>query len=368
MKILYIEPYYTGSHQQWIEAYRRYSRHEIDILSLPGNKWKWRMHGGAVTLSEKFIKINKKYDLILASDFLNLPVFKALCLHKLNNTKIVVYFHENQITYPWSPYDEDVKLSRDLHYAYINYTSSLVSDFNFFNSNYHLNSYMMGLNKYLKKMPDFNNLETIETIEKKSSVLYLGCDLKKNKYKNKDNDLPVVLWNHRWEYDKNPELFFKTLYKIKEKNIDFKLIVLGENFTNSPSIFKEAKHKLKDEILHFGFCESFKEYLNWINISDILPITSNQDFFGVSIVEGIYAKTLPILPHRLSYPELIDIKNNKRVFYDSEKEFLDLLVYHLIHYKDLRKYTTRYKDIIFRFDWSNIKNEYDDKFEKILFN
>ena len=33
MKILYIEPYYTGSHQQWIEAYQKYSRHEIDILS-----------------------------------------------------------------------------------------------------------------------------------------------------------------------------------------------------------------------------------------------------------------------------------------------------------------------------------------------
>ena len=56
MKILYIEPYYTGSHQQWIEAYQRYSSHKIDILSLPGNKWKWRMHGGAVSLANKFIE------------------------------------------------------------------------------------------------------------------------------------------------------------------------------------------------------------------------------------------------------------------------------------------------------------------------
>lgn len=368
MKILYIEPYYAGSHQQWIESYQKYSKHEVDILSLPGKKWKWRMHGGAVTLSENFIKTNKKYDLILASDFLNLPVFKALCIHKLNNTRIAIYFHENQITYPWSPDDEDVKLSRDLHYVFINYTSSLTSDFNFFNSNYHLNSYIDGLKKYLKKMPDFNNLETIQRIKEKSSVLYLGCDLKKSKYKKKNSDIPVILWNHRWEYDKNPELFFKTLYKIKDKKIDFKLVVLGEKFINSPSIFEEAKQKLKDQILHFGFCESFEEYLSWISISDILPITSKQDFFGVSIVEGIYAEILPILPNRLSYPELIDIKNNKRVFYDSEKEFLDLLVYNLIHYKDLRKYTNRYKDIIYRFDWSNMKNEYDDKFEKIFFN
>ena len=368
MKILYIEPYYAGSHQQWIETYQKYSKYEIDILSLPGKKWKWRMHGGAVTISKYFLEKNKKYDLILVSDFLNLPVFKSLCSHKLKGTKIAIYFHENQITYPWSPDDEDVKLNRDLHYAYINYTSSLVSNHNFFNSNYHLTSYMQGLKKYLKKMPDFNNIETIETIKNKCSVLYLGCDLKKNKYKKNNNDVPIILWNHRWEYDKNPSLFFESLYKIKNKNINFKLVVLGESFTNSPSIFKEAKDKLKDEILHFGFCESFEEYMHWLSISDILPVTSNQDFFGVSIVEGIYAAALPILPNRLSYPELIEIKNNKRVFYNSEKEFLDLLVYHLIHYKDLRKYTNRYKDIIFRFDWSNMKNEYDDKFKKILFN
>jgi len=133
MKILYIEPYYTGSHQQWIESYKKYSKHEIDILSLPGKKWKWRIHGGAISLANKFLQNNIKYDLIIASDFLNLPVFKALCLNKLGNTKIVTYFHENQITYPWSPNDKDVKLNRDLHYAFINYTSSLVSDFNYFN-------------------------------------------------------------------------------------------------------------------------------------------------------------------------------------------------------------------------------------------
>ena len=40
-------------------------------------------------------------------------------------------------------------------------------------------------------------------------------------------------------------LFFKTLYKIKSKNIDFKLVVLGEEFANSPPIFEEAKEKFE---------------------------------------------------------------------------------------------------------------------------
>ena len=370
MKILYVEPYYSGSHKNWIDSYKKYSKHKVDILSLPGKKWKWRMHGGAITLAKEFNALNKKFDVIICSDMLNLPIFKSLCNKKILHSKIVMYFHENQLTYPWSPEDSDTTNNRDLHYAFINYTSSLISDYNYFNSEYHYKSYFDALKKYLNKMPDFQNKKTINEINNKSDVLHIGCELKNNfsdksiKGKNK----PIILWNHRWEYDKNPELFFKTLYKIKDKNIDFKLVVLGEKFINSPSIFEEAKRKLKDQILHFGFCESFEEYLTWISISDILPITSKQDFFGVSIVEGIYAGVLPILPNRLSYPELIDIKNNKRVFYNSEKEFLDLLVYNLIHYKDLRKYTNRYKDIIYRFDWSNMKNEYDDKFEKIFFN
>ena len=83
MNILYLEPYYSGSHKQWINNYRQYSKHSIKILGLPGKKWKWRMHGGAITLAKKFIKLNDKFDLILCSDMLNLPVFKSLCYQKL---------------------------------------------------------------------------------------------------------------------------------------------------------------------------------------------------------------------------------------------------------------------------------------------
>ena len=108
---------------------------------------------------------------------LNLPVFKSLCEDNLAQSKVIMYFHENQLSYPWSPNDKDLKLDRDLNYYYINYTSSLISNHNYFNSQYHLDSYIDGLRKYLKKMPDFRNLESIDLIKKKSSVLPIGCNL-----------------------------------------------------------------------------------------------------------------------------------------------------------------------------------------------
>ena len=85
MNIIYVEPYYSGSHKKWIDSYKKYSKHNIEILHLPGNKWKWRMHGGAITLANQFLDLKEKANLILCSDFLNLPVFKSICGDKIKD-------------------------------------------------------------------------------------------------------------------------------------------------------------------------------------------------------------------------------------------------------------------------------------------
>ena len=54
MHILLLEPYFTGSHRSWSEEFQFYSQHEIQILSMKGQFWKWRMHGGAVSLANQF--------------------------------------------------------------------------------------------------------------------------------------------------------------------------------------------------------------------------------------------------------------------------------------------------------------------------
>ena len=56
-----------------------------------------------------------------SSNYMNLPLFKSLVSEKINKTKCITYFHENQISYPKSKYDSDTKLNRDLHYSFINY-------------------------------------------------------------------------------------------------------------------------------------------------------------------------------------------------------------------------------------------------------
>jgi hypothetical protein len=100
MKILLLEPYCGGSHRAWAEGYAAHSRHEVTLLSLPARFWKWRMQGGAVTLAEQARALDAYPDLILASDMLNLPAFLGLTRDVFSGIPVVLYCHENQLTYP----------------------------------------------------------------------------------------------------------------------------------------------------------------------------------------------------------------------------------------------------------------------------
>ena len=118
MKIALLEPFFGGSHKQWSEGLQKHSIHNLQIFSLPGRHWKWRMFGGAVSLAHQFLKSDYLPDLILATDMLDLTTFLSLCRKKIHNIPVALYFHENQVTYPWSPEDPDVHLKRNNQYGF----------------------------------------------------------------------------------------------------------------------------------------------------------------------------------------------------------------------------------------------------------
>ncbi|MEE8335765.1 MAG: DUF3524 domain-containing protein [Candidatus Neomarinimicrobiota bacterium] len=367
MNILILEPYFTGSHKTWAEGYKHHSSFEINILSMPGQFWKWRMHGGAITLAGDFLNSNLKPDLLLATDMLDLTTFLALSgKSKMPKIPAAVYFHENQLSYPWSPADRDVIEKRDHHYGFINIVSALASDHNFFNSNYHLESFLTSAGRLLKQFPDLKELESVEKIRNKSSILPLGLDLIKfDRFKDIHikTEPPLILWNHRWEFDKNPEEFFKALIILHEKGINFRLAIVGENFKKVPEIFNRAKEILGGKIIQFGYCDSFEDYARWLWKADILPVTSIQDFFGISILEAIYCSTLPLLPKRLSYFELWGGNTHNNFFYNNFDELVSRLEKALKSPSgsspDLRAEAKKY-------DWSYMAPVYDRRFSAIV--
>lgn len=365
MHILLLEPYFSGSHRTWAEGLQYYSTHDIEIISLKGQFWKWRMHGGAVSLANEINNSTRTPDLILATSMLDLTTLLSLTRQRTQGVPTAIYFHENQLSYPWPPNDRDLINKRNVHYGFINYVSALTADHVIFNSKYHLNSFLKEAENMLKHFPDYNELNSISKIKKKSDVLHLGIDLSRfDKYKTTYNGPPLILWNHRWEYDKNPEEFFNILFQIKEDDIDFRLVVLGENFNTKPSIFDKAKEQLKKEILHFGFIQSLDEYAKWLWYSDILPVTNNQDFFGASIIEAIYCNTFPLLPKRLTYPELLPKSFQKDHLYKDENDLIKKIKLSMSNISKTRQ--SEFSSIAKPFDWLNIIPLYDELFYSFL--
>jgi glycosyltransferase involved in cell wall biosynthesis len=366
MKILLLEPFFTGSHQRWAEEYQQHSQHEVELLSLRGRHWKWRMQGGAAALAKHFSAKAGWPDLLLATDMLHLPAFLGLTRQHTARLPVALYFHENQITYPWSPDDPDPDLGRDHQYGYINYLSALAADAIFFNSDYHRASFLSALPGFLRQFPDARGLDTVPAIAEKSEVLPLGLDLRKLETERPADKppYPTLLWNHRWEYDKNPDLFFQALFRLKEEGIDFRLIVLGEGYRNAPPIFAEAKQRLADELLHWGYAESQEAYAQWLWVADILPVTSRQDFFGGSVVEAMYCGCFPILPRRLAYTEHVPEALHPACFYEKDEAFYPLLRKTLVQWPQLPQATVT-SDFVARYDWSILAGQYDKRLARV---
>jgi len=366
VNILLAEPYFTGSHKAWALGYQKYSRHHVEILSLSGNFWKWRMHGGAISLAKEFLSCEMQPEVLVASDMLDLTTFLALTRHKTARLPTAVYFHENQLTYPWSPMDRDVVQNRDHHYGFINYVTALAADVVLFNSQYHQDSFNTELKRFLMHFPDNRSTENVEIIAGKSLILPLGLDLSRfdeHKPVQRYSGKPLILWNHRWEFDKNPEEFFKALFVLAEKGLEFQVAVLGECFSQQPQAFTLAKDVLGNRMVQFGFVDNLQDYAAWLWHADILPVTSHQDFFGASIVEAIYCDCLPLLPKRLAYPNLIPQKFHDKVFYENFDDLVIRLEKAIGNAG--RAHSLNLRETICMYDWKEIVCQYDDLLENL---
>jgi glycosyltransferase involved in cell wall biosynthesis len=367
MRICLIETFHSGSHAAWAEEYARCSRHRIELLTLSGRHWKWRMHGGAVTLARQFLAAGCEPDLLLASDMLDLTTFLALTRARTSRLPTALYCHENQLSYPWSPDDADPARQRDAHYAFINYASALAADAVLFNSGYHRDAFLTELPAFLKGFPDQNELESPALIAEKSAVLPLGLDLQRlDRYRpdvpRDPGRPPLLLWNHRWEYDKNPEEFFNALFQLQAEGLVFEVAILGEAYRKVPPVFGEARRRLGARIVQFGYVESFADYAAWLWRADILPVTSSHDFFGISVVQALYCGCTPLLPRRLAYPEHLPPALREQFLYDDEAGLLKGLRHHL---QVPTPAPGELRTQVAHYDWGVLVEHYDALLERL---
>lgn len=136
MNILVLEPFYGGSHKQFIdtllplavdydqvlgqtlpkEVARKKSKwpsFKFTLYEMSAKKWHWRARTSALYMSQIIQSQNVKFDILFASSVLNLAELVALRPDLGNIKHKILYFHENQLVYP-----VQMQKERDFQYGY----------------------------------------------------------------------------------------------------------------------------------------------------------------------------------------------------------------------------------------------------------
>jgi glycosyltransferase involved in cell wall biosynthesis len=95
---------------------------------------------------------------------------------------------------------------------------------------------------------------------------------------------------------------------------DFEVALVGEERLGGDPARDDFEAALGDRLVWSGFAER-DAYVGILNSSDIVVSTADHEFFGISVVEAVAAGCFPVLPNRLSYPELIPSEFHDEVFY-----------------------------------------------------
>jgi len=307
MRILLLEPYHGGSHKLFLDHLERFLAHRFDRLTLPPRAWKWRMRLAAPHFAAELERRKRQgmlpaYDLVLSSDYLDVAAFKGLVSASLREVPLFVYFHENQFAYPVRRHDP-----RDLHFGLTNLTTVLAAEGIGFNSRYNLMTLLQSFDEILAHAPDSPLLAVREAVERKGRILPVGIDGQgidaAAKGVNRHSVDPVILWNHRWEHDKGPELFLRVLVRLKKRGRRFKVMILGRGFREIPEAFEKAVHLLGDRLLAMGWVEERSRYYAALHQADVVVSTAGHEFYGIAVLEAVRAGCRPLLPARLAYPE-----------------------------------------------------------------
>ncbi|XP_033761796.1 glycosyltransferase-like domain-containing protein 1 [Pecten maximus] len=361
--ILLVEPFYGGSHRQLIDLLQAHFTESVKV-TMTAKKWHWRARTSALHLSQE-IPYSDNYRVLFASSVLNLAELVAL-RPDLSRLKKILYFHENQLVYPVQktlqrdfqfPYNQilsclvadkvvfNSQFNMDSFLSSINTVLKMTPDYRpkglpekirpkcqvlYFP----LDLPPRGKFKQITTDRQRETLTSTEECISDEKIVTSLCEKSDDSALKDDicdKHVPVcsigereppdktlhppdakrqktrplhIVWAHRWEHDKDPETFFSALFQLQEAGLDFRVSVMGEQFTDNPEIFSVARERLSSNIVAWGYQEKKEDFYKILSEADVAVSTALHEFFGVSMLEAVYFGCYPLCPNRLVYPEI----------------------------------------------------------------
>jgi glycosyltransferase involved in cell wall biosynthesis len=314
LRVALVEPWLGGSHRAFADGLARSLGLPCDVVSLPPTSWRRRMRYAAIPLSRALDALAPAPDVVLATDYVDLPALLALSAVAAR-TPAVLYFHENQLTYP----RRDGPCG-DPELGAVNVVSCLAAARCAFSSHSQREAFLAAIVEGAGADDGFDPAAIAAAIEERCRVVPCGVDLAPFDVAREDRapraGRPLrIAWPHRFDHDKNPDDFFAALLALATEGLPFEVAALGRPGMELPEIMATAKSALGDRVVAWGHLEG-AAYAEALAACDVVVSTAYQETLGLAVIEAIRAGCAPLLPRRLSYPELLGAEADGRLFDD----------------------------------------------------
>lgn len=98
----------------------------------------------------------------------------------------------------------------------------------------------------------------------------------------------------------------------------------------------------------------------------IVISTAKQENFGISVIEAIRYGCIPLLPDRLSYPEIIPKAFHDDFLYQDHNELVEKLCFFISNYPQFQIKCQNLSAAMSRFAWENLIDRYDAVLDDLI--
>lgn len=359
LRVDLVEPFFGGSHRAWAEGWAANSGHDLRLHTLPASAWRWRMRGAAVTLAPALAATAAASglpDVIVATDMIDVGDLLARLRSTHAHVPVVLYLHENQLTYPRRP-DEPL----DAGLAWTTWRNLTLADAIWCNSAFHRDELLGALPGLLDQVPDHPHHEHLEAVAARMEVVPVGIDFPPS---GDRSDPPLILSNQRWHHDKDVESVARALARLADDGAEFRAAVIGDHEGGMAAVIDPLLDRLGDRLVARGH-QDRDRYAALVGRSDIVVSAARNEFFGVAVVEAVGAGAVPVLPRAVAYPEVIPAEFHSAVLYE-RGELRSALAATLADLPGRRAATARLAESMDRFRWDAIARRHDDLLEQLV--
>ncbi len=312
MRILLLSAYDANSHQLWRQRLAAlFPEHDWCQLALPPRHFDWRIRSNSLHwgLGEDDA-FARPADLLIATSMVDLAALRGL-RPQLAQLPTVLYFHENQFFYPANSSGDGPGRRDNIEPLLIPVFSALCADAMVFNSDFNRQTFLSGARRLFDKLPDPLPASAWQKLEAARVIPVPVAVRSEPPAPRPARPFLELLWNHRWEYDKGPELLLAVCQQLAASKLPVRLHICGQQFRQQPTEFTEidalCEQMAREQNLSrgcFGFLPA-DQYQALLQQCDVALSTAWHEFQGLGIQEACLAGCTPLTPDDLAYRDYL---------------------------------------------------------------